>query len=212
MIDVSRWHGRMISIEGLDGCGKTTQVAKLTQRFNEVGIPAKSFREPGSTTAGEQIRRILLDPETEMGFRCEMLLYSAARAEIHEKVIFPILRNGDVVVMDRWAWSTMAYQGCNVGIDDITNVTTAATGGVFPDHTIILDLDPAQASARMHSSPDRIEQRGLEYFKGVRQRYRELPTRFQNVTIMDAMLPPDELANEIWGFLMSCYLPPKAAL
>jgi dTMP kinase len=187
-------------IDGPDGSGKTTQVARLAQEYKERGASVSVLREPGATPAGEAIRDLLLDPETDLTPPAEMLLYQAARAQIVETAIRPALESGHVVILDRYWYSTAAYQGYGLGLDPdaIRAVSAFATGGLEPDHVFILDLDPERGLARLDGARDRIEQRPLEYHRRVRDGFlKEAALLGDRCTVIDAGRTPDEVAATI---------------
>jgi dTMP kinase len=168
--------GLFLVLDGGEGCGKSTQ-AKLLREYIEgvvgpSGRAAHVFRDPGTTRVGEMIRAILLNPDhTEMGMRCEMLLYMAARAQMMSETILPLLRKGDVVISDRFVSSTLAYQ---LGGEGLTEQEIVAVGGIaisgrWPDLTMILDMPAERSIARVQRAKDRIEQRPPEYHQRVRQ-------------------------------------------
>jgi dTMP kinase len=144
--DVQALQGKFIVLDGPEGCGKSTQVKLLGQKLQEHGLSPVLVRDPGTTRIGEQIRAILLNPDhDEMGMRCEMLLYMAARAQMMVETIFPALTAGKVVVCDRFVSSTLAYQLGGDGLTDveIRAVADIAIKGRWPDRTIILDIPVA---------------------------------------------------------------------
>jgi len=193
--------GKFITFEGGDGCGKTTQIKLAAGYLEREGYDFLLTREPGGTAIGEKIRAILLDPENaEMTDMTEMLLYAAARAQIARDVIEPALAAGRTVVCDRWADSSMVYQGGARGLGEAVRVVNAyAAGELFsPDATILLDLDPEEALARAESADggggDRIEAIGAEYQMKVRTAYLKLaacdPGR---IRVIDASGSEDEV-------------------
>ena len=166
--------GKLIVLDGNEGCGKSTQSQLLRDALLAQGLDVLAVRDPGSTRVGEQIRAVLLNPDhTEMSMRCEMLLYMAARAQMMAELILPALAAGKVVVCDRFVSSTLAYQlgGDGLTADDIRNVAAVAIRGRWPDLTILLDMPPDQSLARVKRAKDRIEQRPLEYHRQVRENY-----------------------------------------
>ena len=165
---------RFIVLDGPEGCGKSTQARLLCRALEERGIPTLVVRDPGSTRIGEQIRAILLDPDhQEMGMRCEMLLYMAARAQMMSQSIAPALEQGKVVICDRFVSSTLAYQlgGEELGEDEIKAAAEIAVHGRWPDLVIILDMPPEVGFQRMTRDKDRIEQRSAAYHQQVRVNY-----------------------------------------
>lgn len=151
--------GRFISVEGLDGTGKTTVCTALRARLREAGLDVHALREPGGTPAGERIRTILADPEATLTPRAELLLFAAARAELVETVIDPALAAGDWVLLDRFTDSTLAYQGAGRELGDAITTTAndLATGGLRPDRTLILTAPSAVRHERLAARGDAAE-------------------------------------------------------
>jgi dTMP kinase len=171
---MQRIQGKFIVFDGGEGCGKSTQAQLLKQVFEAAGSRVLLVRDPGSTTIGELIRQILLNPENDqMSMRCEMLLYMAARAQLMKETVMPALESGAVVISDRFVSSTLAYQ---LGGDGLTQDEIEATGemaikGRWPDLTLILDMPPAHSIARVKRAKDRIELRPPAYHEQVRKNY-----------------------------------------
>ncbi len=164
--------GRFIVFDGPDGSGKTTQFARFVGYCRDAGIDLCEVREPGGTTIGEQIRAILLNPDnSEMSLRCEMMLYMASRAQLVEERIRPALDRGQLVLADRFLSSTLAYQGAAGGLSEaeILAVGKVAVGSIWPDLTIIVDVDERVAARRLHPLLDRMEKKGLEFHRRVRE-------------------------------------------
>lgn len=189
---------RFIAFEGLDGCGKTTQLQRLAGACRDQGIAIELVREPGGTEAGERIRDLLLHGP-EMGATCEMLLYMAARAQLCREVIRPALDAGRLVLADRFVSSTLAYQGAGSGLDEreIRDVAHVATGGLAPDLVLIFDLDDATARVRLErhgEGLDRMESKGDPFRVRVREGYlaqaRAAPERH---AVIDAAGSEDEV-------------------
>ncbi|CAN5798168.1 dTMP kinase [soil metagenome] len=164
--------GLFVTIEGIDRSGKTTQAHLLC---DALGDSALAVREPGGTAVGERVRDLLKDPEVEMGPATEALLFAAARAELVASVVWPALDRGQVVVSDRFLDSSLAYQGGarSVGVDAVARVNRFATGGLVPDLTFFLDIDPHSAAARAGRA-DRFEGEGLELQERVSEAYARL--------------------------------------
>jgi dTMP kinase len=185
----NRYAGRFIVLDGPDGCGKSTQSKALAEWLRKQGADVATFRDPGTTAIGEKIREILLNPSHEaMGVACEVLLYMAARAQLWQEKIKPALAAGKCVVMDRWVSSTCAYQGCagGFGTDKVMKVAQMCLERIWPDLTIILDVDQQVAAGRMTRELDRMERKGRDYHEKVRKGFLELATSGANVEVIDA--------------------------
>ncbi|MDI3281102.1 MAG: dTMP kinase [Bacillota bacterium] len=193
--------GRFITLEGIDGAGKSTQLALLKEFVTERWGGGVFTREPGGTSLSEHIRQLLLDPAWgELAGQTEILLYSAARAQLVAEVIRPALARGLVVVCERYVDSTLAYQGYGLGYDleQIGAVNALATSGLWPDVTFLLDIDPVQGLQRAGRS-DRVEQRGLEFHRRVREGYLQLARAWPEriVVVEVAGRSPAEIQAEI---------------
>ncbi len=164
--------GTFITFEGGEGTGKSTQIRLLARKLGAAGATVRLLREPGGTVVGEAVRHILLDPDhAEMGVSAEILLYEASRAQLVSQVIVPALADGEVVLCDRFYDSTTAYQGYarGVDLDRIAGLNRAATGGLEPDRTLVLDIDPALGIARATAeTTDRLESEDLAFHQRVR--------------------------------------------
>ena len=179
-------------LDGPDGCGKSTQVKRLCDWVSEQGVEVVTFRDPGDTRIGEQIREILLSPEHEaMGTMTEFLLYMASRAQLWSEKIAPALAQGCCVVLDRWLSSTCAYQGHagEFGVDRVLRVAQDTLERVWPDATIILDVDTATATQRMDRELDRMELKGQAYHQRVRQGFLNLAETQDHFVVVDATQP-----------------------
>ncbi|MEW6183625.1 MAG: dTMP kinase [Bacillota bacterium] len=170
--------GFFISLEGIDGVGKTTQVRRLAERLRGQRLELVTVREPGGTATGEAIRDVLKDPARTIDARAEACLYAAARAELVAQVIQPALEAGKIVLADRYADSTIAYQGAGRGLSEelLRALNTLVTGGLYPGLTIIIDLPADEALARLSrtKTADRMERLDLSFFERVRERYLQL--------------------------------------
>lgn len=194
---------RFFSFEGVEGCGKTTQLTLLGKHLEEQGLSVELMREPGGVHISETIRAILLDPANKgMCATTELLLYAAARAQLIEERIAPALRQGKVVISDRYADSTTAYQGAGRGFDPerLEQLHDIATGGLWPLKTFLLDLpiEHGLERARSRGRADRIEQESHDFHRRVRDAYlllaRMHPERF---VVLDAAQSIETLHAEI---------------
>lgn len=168
--------GLFITFEGIDGCGKTTQMSLLSKYLKEKGLDVIITREPGSVGLGEKIREILLNYEGEVSSNCEAFLFLADRAQHIDMLVKPAIDAGKIVLCDRHTDSTIAYQGYGRGvdIDQIKMLNNLATSGLKPDLTFIFDLDVKTALERVGKSQDRMESAGLEFFEKTRKGYLEI--------------------------------------
>jgi dTMP kinase len=192
-----------VTFEGMDGSGKTTQVARLRASLEADGREVVTAREPGQTELGEQIRNLVLHGG-EMTPWAEALLYAASRAEVVAEVVRPALDRGADVLLDRYLDSSIVYQGIGrgLGVDEVLEVNLLATGGLLPDRTFVLAVDPEVSSARVGSKPDRIEREDLDFHRRVARGYEELAELFPDrVVVLDGSLAADELAERIQGEL-----------
>jgi dTMP kinase len=181
--------GKFIVLDGPDGCGKSTQAKLLADHLTSQGVNVVLLRDPGSTPIGEKIRHILLSPEHEvMNVRTEVLLYMAARAQLWGQTITPALAEGTCVVLDRWLSSTCAYQGYagGFGIENIIKLAQCSLERVWPDMTIILDVELATSSRRLKEQLDRMEQKGEEYHEKVRDGFLEVARLHQHFVVVNA--------------------------
>ena len=191
-----------LSFEGIDGSGKSTQAARIVERLRADGRRVVTVREPGGTPLGEQIRTLLLDPAGDVTARAELLLFSAARAQLTERVIAPALAAGAIVVADRFFDSTTAYQGHGRGVlapEAVDAFHALVTGGLAPDLTIIVDVDVATARRRRSGHvDDRMEASDVAFHERVREGYHTLAARHpERVALLDGSGPADEVTAEI---------------
>jgi dTMP kinase len=189
-------HGLFVTFEGIDRSGKTTQSGMLA---DALGDEALAVREPGGTPAGERVRDLLKDAAVPLGGEAEALLFAAARAELVARVIRPALEDGRVVVSDRFLDSSLAYQGGarGLGVDEVERINRFATGGLVPDLTFLLEIDPVAAAARAGES-DRFEDEGTGLQRAVLDAYERLvaasPGRWRRV---DATRAPEVVHAEV---------------
>jgi dTMP kinase len=169
---IKRIAGKFIVFDGPDGSGKSTQFQRFAAHCRAQRLAVCEVREPGGTAIGEQIRSILLDPANiEMSLRCEMMLYMASRAQLIEQTIRPALQRNELVLADRFISSTLAYQGTAGGMtaEEILAVGRVAIGSLWPDLTVIFDVDEQVAASRLNPLLDRMELKGIEFHRRVRQ-------------------------------------------
>ena len=189
--------GRLITIEGLDGAGKTTLVAGLTRELAARGRELMVLREPGGVELSERIRALVKDPELAVDPRAEALLYAAARAQLVAEQLVPLLESGQWVLLDRFVDSSLAYQGAGrgLGVERIRSLNELATGGLTPDRTLLLRIDPAVGRARITDrDPDRLEQAGEAFFAAVAAAYDELAAdEPERIAVIEADRPPEQV-------------------
>jgi len=191
---------RFIVFEGGEGAGKSTQSAALADYLQARGHEVLCTREPGGTPAAEAIRSVLLDPANAgLDDRAEALLFAAARGDHAARVIRPALERGEIVISDRYLDSSVAYQGVarGLGAERVAELSLWATGGLVPDLTIVLDVDPALGLARV-VGPDRLESEPLEWHARVRQGFLDIAAAAPNrYLVLDGSRPAEDLAVEI---------------
>jgi len=192
--------GRFYVLDGVDGCGKSTQAARLVTALGAgARLPPLHLREPGSTAAGERIRALLLDPEPALAPAAQVLLFAAARAQMLAELVAPALAAGRHVVCERFHASTVAYQGAALGVGEerVLALLVEWAGEPAPDLTLILDLDPDEARAR-RGTRDRFEAERPDFHRRVAEAYRRFSARSERAVLVDARGSMDELAARIW--------------
>ena len=192
-IHQKKYPGTFITLEGPDGAGKTTQLRIISNELTSINCQHIITRDPGGTTAGKQIRRILLNSNYPLSSTAELFLYQADRAQNVAEIIVPALEKGLIVFCDRYIDSTIAYQGYGRGLSltTIETLNNISTGGLKPDLTLLFDLESEAGLSRLHPGNfDRLEREALDFHKKVREGYltlaRQEPQRFQ---IIDAGSP-----------------------
>jgi len=194
--------GKLITIEGIDGAGKSTLAAGLVAGLTERGVQATLLREPGGVRTAERIRELVHDPGATIGARAEALLYAAARAQLVEEAVEPLLTAGRLVLLDRFVDSSLAYQGAgrDLGIDAVAAINAFGTGGLVPDRTLLLRIDPAAGrarSAQRGAAPDRLEQQPDAFFARIATAYDELArSDGDRIRVIDADQPPAAVLAE----------------
>jgi dTMP kinase len=189
-----------VTFEGLDGSGKSTQAERLRARLREDGRDVLATREPGGTELGERIRDLVLHGGHVAPW-AEALLYAAARAQHVEQVIRPSLEEGMTVICDRYIDSSAAYQGVarGLGLERVLDLNITVVGGLVPDRTFLLELDPSDAIERIGSDYDRLEREGNAFRALAASAYKDLAARFpERIVVLDGTRPPDDLADEIY--------------
>ena len=192
-MDVSKkpYKGYLLTLEGGEGCGKSTLARRLEAEYRRRGESVLSTREPGGTALSEKIREWLLNPPAGVAIceRAEMMLYLTARVQqLHEKIL-PALHEGSVVICDRFHDSTLAYQAYarHLGIQEVEELCNLTCGHITPDLTLLLDLDPKEGLARLGRAKDRLESESLQFHRAVRQGYLHLLDKYpERIRLIDA--------------------------
>jgi dTMP kinase len=188
--------GLFVTLEGIDRAGKSTQARLLAEALGDAAV---AVREPGGTAVGERVRELLKDPAIEIGAEAEALLFAAARAELVARVVRPALAAGRVVVCDRFLDSSLAYQGAarGLGLERVAAVNELATGGLVPDVTVLLRIEPEAAGARTGES-DRLEGEGVAFQRAVAEGYDRLAAAHpERIRVVDAARPPEEVHRDV---------------
>jgi len=200
--------GCFFTFEGIDGCGKSTQLSRVAERLRAGGINVLTTREPGGTPVSERIREILISPDNkQMRPQTELLLYLAARAQHVREVIKPAVDRGEIVLCDRFEQATFAYQGYGRGLDLslLRDVNKFAADGIMPDITFIFDI-PVQLSQERLSAigkgKDRMESEGAQFFERVRQGYMDAAAADPyGIKLLDGSMGIEELTQEVLGLI-----------
>jgi dTMP kinase len=191
-----------IVFEGPEGVGKSTQVALLGERLRREGVAVTVTREPGGTQTGDAIRELVLHADVAIDPLVEFLLYSASRAQHVREVIRPALERGEVVLSDRFAGASVAYQGYGRGLDldFVGDLNRRATDGLRPDLTVLLDLDPAEGLRRVagRGAEDRLEREDLSFHQRVREGFLAQARNDPSWLLVDASGPADAIAEAVW--------------
>lgn len=198
--------GFLLSFEGSEGCGKSTQIALLRERLESSGRQVEVLREPGGTEMGESIRHLLQHAKegAAMTPEAELLLFAASRAQLVREKIRPLLAAGTFVILDRFLDSTTVYQGIARGLplESVRAINAFAIGGTLPQLTLVLDMDTHTAWQRIHATGrelDRMESQPPEFFEKVRQGYLEVARADpQRIHVIDASAPPEVVHEAVW--------------
>jgi dTMP kinase len=209
--------GRLITIEGLDGAGKSTLANALLQAIAALGHPVQLLREPGGVDVSERIRALVKDPSLSISARTEALLYAAARAQLVEERLRPLLRDGLLVLLDRYVDSSLAYQGAGraLGVEQVRKINRFATGSLDPDRTLLLRISPADGRARQlerAERPDRLESEDAGFFAEIAAAYDELArAEPERIRILDATQPPERVLADALAELADLLASPAPA-
>ena len=198
--------GLFITFEGIDGCGKTTQLENVKKLLEENGIECVTTREPGALKLGSQIREILLHYDGEVADNCEMFLFLADRSQHVETFIKPMLEEGKVVLCDRHTDSTIAYQGYGRGgdVERLTELNKIATNGLVPDMTLLFDVSVETGHERAGKNLDRLELAGKEFFERTRQGYLTLAKQYQErIKVINAENSKESVYNDVKSLIMN---------
>ncbi|MFZ1054137.1 MAG: dTMP kinase [Opitutaceae bacterium] len=208
MVLKSKHSGKLISFEGSEGSGKTSQIARLADRLQKLKYDVVTVREPGGTEIGEQIRNIIVHNSKgdEMCPETELLLFAAARAQLVREVIAPALMRGAIVLSDRYLDSSTVYQGIgrNLAADPVAQINRFAVGNVMPDLTLVIDVPTKMGLARIRQRasdlPDRMERENIDFYNKIREGYlvlaKGLPGRF---VVVDGRKDESATEKEIWA-------------
>ncbi len=194
--------GRLITIEGLDGAGKSTLAAALAEEIARRGVRVVCLREPGGVTVSERIRELVKDPALHVSARAEALLYAAARAQLIGERVLPALGQGELVLLDRFLDSSLAYQGAGreLGVQQVREINLFATGGLIPDRTLLLRISPQAGRARQDGrgeQPDRLEREDGRFFAAVAAAYEALAqSEPQRIRTIDAEQPAEAVLRD----------------
>jgi dTMP kinase len=205
---MGNWPGKLITFEGVDGAGKSTQVLLTAAALEQRGYAVLTTREPGGTRLSEQIRQLLLDPQfSEMMAPTEALLYAAARSQLTGEVILPALESGRVVLCDRFVDSSLAYQGYGrgLGLDFLRMVNALALVGLGAFYTIVIDLQPEQGKQRFAArESDRLEQESVSFHRRVRDGYCALAAAApERIRVVDGSGAADAVQARVWAHVVA---------
>jgi dTMP kinase len=189
--------GHLVTIEGIDGAGKSTLAAALKESLERRGLDVRLLREPGGVEVSERLRELVKDPAMRIGARAEALIYAAARAQLVEEAVRPLLESGAWVLLDRFVDSSLAYQGVgrDLGVEEVRAINRFATGDLNPDRTLLLRIDPVLARSRSRArleGLDRLEGEPDDFFRRIDGAYRALAAADpERIRVIDAEAPPE---------------------
>ena len=196
--------GLFITVEGIDGCGKSTQMSLLSDYLKQKGYEIVFTREPGCKGLGENIRNILLNYDGDVSNRCEAFLFLADRAQNIDVIVKPAVEKGKIVLCDRHIDSTLAYQGYARGgnVDELTSLNNLATGSYKPDITFLFDISVETSLQRVGETKDRMEAEGKEFFKKVREGYLEIAKKEpERVKVINSEVNIDEVFEQVRKYI-----------
>lgn len=200
--------GLFITLEGPDGSGKTSVANAVCEKLEQMGIGVVHTREPGGIDIAEQIRNIILDPKnTAMDGKTEALLYAASRRQHLVEKVFPAVKEGKIVICERFLDSSLAYQGYGrgLGIDEVLGINLFAIDNTYPDLTIYLDVDEEVGLSRLkdRNFKDRLDQESIDFHHKVKQGYDEVLKKFKDrIIVVDASKPKEEVYSEVLNIIL----------
>ena len=209
--------GRLITIEGLDGAGKSTLAASIADQLAARGSRVELLREPGGVEVSERIRDLVKDPQLAVTPRAEALLYAAARAQLVDERLQPLLQDGVLVLLDRFVDSSLAYQGAGrgLGVEEVRAINLFATGALVPDRTLLLRISPAGGRLRQHGragAPDRLERESEGFFTAIAAAYEDLArAEPERIRVIDADGSPEQVLAAALDALAGLGLPGTGA-
>ena len=189
-----------ITLDGIDGVGKSTQIKRLLGYFEEIGEETLLVRDPGTTRIGGKLRELLLESDLELHRRTEAMLFMASRCEMVETILLPAIADGKTVISDRFLLANVVYQsvGGVVQPDLLWKMGRLANGGLMPDLTILLDMPAQRSMERLGNEKDRMESRGVDYMEEVRQAFlQQLPHSSDNTLVINADQSPEDVSREV---------------
>lgn len=189
-----------ITLDGIDGVGKSTQIQRLVRYLEQQGHETLLVRDPGTTEIGARLRQILLESDLELHRRTEAMLFMASRCEMVETILLPAIADGKTIISDRFLLANVVYQsvGGEVSPDLLWQMGRLANGGLTPDLTILLDMPAQRSMERLGNETDRMESRGVDYMEAVRQGFLEqLPHSSPVTAIVNADQPPETVSAEV---------------